>query len=259
MGKFSKRHGYAPPDKPISVRNEAPDELRSVIVDIAYESELTPRQVRSIICHVLRRRGDSDDSWSFPNIDREVRGLVDECEWYEVYDIIEALSVQVYDPEAFEMKINEYMRKRGIGWQLISGEIMTRGEESFEEIVNSALDELDASGRTTARREMHEAIQDLSRRPEPDITGSLQHTFVALECVLRDVAGESKETLGALLKERPGLIPSPIDKAVQKMWGFASNQGRHLHEGKVSNWEEAALCVHASAAVVEYLCRKYST
>ncbi len=138
-----------------------------------------------------------------------------------------------------------------------SGQVKMRGEEAFESCVSSARDVLETSERPTAAREIREAIQALSRKPDPNITGSIQHTMAALECTMRDVLGGSKETLGSMLQKNPGVIPPPLDQAVEKIWGFSSERGRHLHEGNVPSREEAALCGHVSAAVIEYLCRKY--
>jgi len=37
----------------------------------------------------------------------------------------------------------------------------------------------------TAKTEIREALNDLSRRPTPDITGAIQHSLACLECVAR--------------------------------------------------------------------------
>lgn len=256
MTTFSKRHGHAPAEQEITVRDDAPEELRGIVVDIAYESGLEPHEVRSIVCRVLRRR-ENPENWSaYPNVDGEARDHLDACEWHEVYDIIEALYAAAEKSETFEGELNEYFRKRGIGWQLVEGEIQTRGEEAFEQTVRSARVELELSERSTAARELHEALQDLSRRPHPDVTGSIQHALAALECVARDIAHDPRATLGAVLKKNPGLIPPPLDKALEKLWGYASEQGRHLREGREPGREEAALCVHVAAVISDYLSKK---
>ena len=58
-----------------------------------------------------------------------------------------------------------------------------------------------------------------------------------LECLARDVAGDKKATLGDILKKHPGLLPRPLDKAIEQMWGYASNfepsnEARHVVEGQ---------------------------
>ena len=266
MTRFSDRHGYQPDDAEITVRLEAPHDLRGVIVDIAYESGLTPQQMRSLVCRVLRTREDPNNWSAFPNVDNEVRRHLDDCEWYEVYDIVEAVYERLRDAltgkhqgkEAiyFETEINKYFRRRGIGWQLAQGRIDTRGAEGFERALSQARAELAESGRTTAANEVHQAISDLSRRPQPDVTGAIQHALAALECVARDVTGDPKATLGTILARHPGLIPPPLDQGVEKLWGYASEQGRHLREGRVPSYEEAELAVQVAAGVCRYLSRK---
>lgn len=81
MTRFSDRHGLQPPAPEIMVRDEAPHELRGVLVDIAYECDHDPHEMRSIVCRVLRVR-ENPDNWSaFPNVDGEVRENLDGCQW----------------------------------------------------------------------------------------------------------------------------------------------------------------------------------
>ena len=78
----------------------------------------------------------------------------------------------------------------------------------------------------------------------------------AMECVARDVSGEAKATLGEILKKHPGLLPPPLDTALSQIWGYASNEARHVLEGKNPSREEAELVVGLSAALTTYLTRK---
>jgi AbiJ N-terminal domain 4 len=97
--RFSVRHGIAPQTPEIAIREDAPRELRGMVVDFAYECDLGPHDMRSIVCKVFMRRPD-DDNWSpFPNVDWEVRKLLDECDWYEVYDIVEAIAKDLESKE----------------------------------------------------------------------------------------------------------------------------------------------------------------
>src|SRR5438132_12182745 len=89
--RFSKRHGYNPPDAEITVRQDAPEDLRSAVVDIAYECGFKPSDLRPVVCRVLRVAANRDNWSERPNIDGEVRQHLEECPWYKVYDVIEAL------------------------------------------------------------------------------------------------------------------------------------------------------------------------
>src|SRR5690606_4576143 len=79
--------------------------------------------------------------------------------------------------EYFSEEINRYFRGRGIGWQLSEGHIEVRGPESFEKSLHDAHLSFEETGRNTAASELHEAILDLSRRPDPDLTGAIQHAM----------------------------------------------------------------------------------
>ena len=133
-----------------------------------------------------------------------------------------------------------------------------RGPEVFEAVVRPTADRLASAGLATASAEIHEALRDLGRRPEPDVTGAIQHAMAAVECVARQASGNPKATLGEILNRCPGLVPRPLDVALEKAWGYASEIGRHLREGRVPSYEEAELVVMMSAATAAYLERKLS-
>lgn len=271
MGSFSSRHGLEPPEAEITITQDAPRELRGVLVDLAYEAGLGPHRMRSVVCRTLRVREDEGNWSAYPNVDGEVRQHVDSCAWNEVYDIIENVYRSLVQadgnrnvqherepqPAVFADELNRYFRRSGIGWQLVDGQVRVRGEEAFERTVDEAEARLRETGRGTAANEIQQALLDLSRRPNADVTGALQHSLAAVECVMRDVCGDANATLGALLVRYRGRIPPPLDQAVEKIWGFASEQGRHLREGREPSLDEAEFAVHVAAATATYLAKKH--
>ena len=266
MNRFSERRGYgSTSEAEITMREEAPFELRGVAVDLAYECGLDPHKTRRVVCRTLRVR-ENPQNWSaFPNVDQEVRDHLDDCEWFFVYDVIEAFHQEIAalqqsghdaDAERFEAEINRYFRREGIGWQLSDGQIQVRGSEEFEAVVRDAKAVLEVARRPTAASEIHQALLDLSRRPEPDVSGAIQHALASLECVARDFTGDDKATLGTLLKRHADIVPKPLDSALHMLWGYASEQGRHLKEGRAPGYAEAELAVVTAAAVARYLSHK---
>ncbi len=266
MATFSERQGLSRPDAEITVRNDAPEDLRDAAAMIAYTAGLMPSDLRGIVCSAVMAAPDRNNWSEYPNIDEEARDHLREAPWFEVYDIIEAISTflrrnpragQDQRPGAtvFEEQLNRFFRSRGIGWQLVQDRIEMRGSEAFEVAVRQGRDELHSQGKSTAANELHEAIQDLSRRPEAEVTGAIQHAMAALECIARDKVF-SKDTLGLLIQRNPDLFPKPLDKAVELIWGFGSNQGRHLIEGKAPAFDEAELIVGLSGVLCRYLTRK---
>jgi hypothetical protein len=260
MSTFSQRRGFAPADAPITIRDEAPGWLRDFIVTAAQEVHVGPSDQRDMLCSMLLESPDSNN-WSAGNIEREVRELMCKAEWFHVYDFIEIIAQRLKRSgmgflRQFEEKLNDAFRRKGVGWQLLGGNIEIRGEESFEQSVRTAITVTAETGRSVASRELHEALQDLSKRPTPDITGAIQHGMAALECVARDVTGEPNATLGAIIKNHPGLLPKPLDQGVEKIWGYASDQARHVREGKTPDIREAELVVGLAGSLTTYLVKK---
>ncbi|BFI96044.1 MAG: hypothetical protein RSP_15540 [Rhodanobacter sp.] len=273
MSTFSERFGFEPRDAEISTR-DAPAELRSSVVDIAYEAGLSPRPLRTLICRVLFEAPDPSNWSEYPNIDEEVRRTLSDAPWYEVYNVIEAVSNELPatamfpplfpggEPRCsgyvhFEERINRLFRKKGIGWQLINRRLEYRGTEGVEMALHGVYELVRDTGRATAATELHQAITDLGRRPEPDVTGAIQHAMAALECAARAHACSS-DTLGQLIQRNPQMFPPPLDSVVSKAWGYTSNFGRHLVEGRPPNFDEAELMTGLSAVLCRYLARKKS-
>ncbi|MFN7939104.1 MAG: hypothetical protein U0R19_37620 [Bryobacteraceae bacterium] len=264
---FSKRHGYQRVPKDITVWEDAPESLRHFVLETAGNLGLGPSWLREDICKVLRVRPDPGNWSEYPNVWDEVQQLAYGCDWFKFFDFIERLSASLsrsrsWDDEEgpkrlnqFHEAINEFFVDEGIGWQLVNGEIITRGTETFEANLHGVQEALEAAGRPTARGEIHEALADLSRRPEADLTGAIQHAMAALECVARDVCGDEKATLGEIVKKYPGTIPRPLDESISKAWGFASEMGRHIREGREPERREVELIVGLAATVATYLSR----
>ncbi len=196
---FSKRNRYSSGAKEVTIREDAPGNLRYVVLQTAIDLGWRPSWLRSILCRVLRVAPDAGNWSEYPNIWDEVQWLMNRCDWFNVYDIIEALHARFAETEAaqFAEELNEFFIEEGIGWQLVNGHIVTRGTEAFELLVTEAASALETSERPTAARHLHEALQDLSRRPQADLPGAAYHAMGALECVARDLTGDPKATLAA--------------------------------------------------------------
>lgn len=255
--KFSTRFGFSGVTEPeITIRHDAPHDFRSAVVELAYEFEFRPSSLRTLLCRVLRKRPDHNNWSDFPNIDYEVRRLIDDIEWHRVYDCLEAIAENVNDKQGFESELNTYLVEEGIGWKMNKGRFEVRNPDNLEQSIQVAENGLKNSINTTAHGELTEAIRDLSRMPVADITGAIQHSMASLECVAREVTGDKKGTLGELIKRNPGMIPAPLDQSIEKLWGFASEYGRHIREGRNPEFKEAQLVVGVCSAAITYLLAK---
>lgn len=263
--RFSDRQGYRPSAVQITVREDAPPELRSAIHLIAEDLNMAPSDMRHVICRVLLVKPDPDNWSEYPNIYYEVEQLIASAQWYEVYDIIEVLYaefareafLQDFSPaDKFEQRLNDFFVEKGIGWELRDGKITHRGSKAFAKSTQEVPDHLNGSGFPRAANEMSEALIDISRRPEPDITGAIQHAIVALEATAREVTGQPNQTLGKLVPKLG--LPKPLDQAVQKFWGYTSEYARHIREQQVVDPAEAELVVTVAGALCEFLTQRRS-
>ncbi|HYE77631.1 MAG TPA: hypothetical protein VEI97_06570 [bacterium] len=247
-------------DDPYYDPRRRPPFLREGLISILQDQGFSAGFVRSILCKLLRRQPDSSN-WSSEYIWAETASLLDHAAWFKVYDFIEKFNSEIVggdDAIMFATEVNDLFMELGIGWQLENGQITTRGDEAFESTVTMALQDLQESGKPTAARELQEAVRDLSRRPDPDLTGAIHHAMGALECLARELSGRSNDTLGQVLKSHGARlgIPPAVVKGLESWWGYASETSRHLSATKAPARAEAEFLVAQAASVLSYLLAK---
>lgn len=252
---FTERMGIEVPEPKIVVRNDAPADFRLYLLLLMLRYAGL-KKVRTCVCFVTKEAEDRNNWAENDFMKSEVQSILDNCPWYRIYDIIESFYLQINDKIGFEREVNEYFVEKGIGWKLVHGILETRGEEAFEQDIKDVVDVLGEAKLHTTQYEIREALKDMSKRPTPDITGSVQHSVAALECLCREITGKKSLTLGKLINTHSQIIPKPLDKVVGGLFGFASEQGRHLREGEAPDYEEAELVVHLSASLCTYLTKK---
>ena len=264
MSSFSDRHGYRPTTTQITIREDAPSNLRDALPLIAKNAGMVPSAMRNAICEILLVMPNLSNWADYPNVWDEVNSLIKDAPWYRVYDIAEAFYAELaeqwrwsYKPaDKFEQRLNEFFIENGIGWELRNGEIVHRGSETFAKSAHETPSRLEEGGFQRAANELREALADISRRPEPDITGAMQHAMAALETTAREVASQPNLTLGQLVLRLD--LPQPLDQAVKKLWGYASERGRHIREGESVDRSEAELVVSIAGSLCDFLAQRRS-
>lgn len=187
--------------------------------------------------------------------------LITQAEWFRVYDIVEAIAKHLETPSCdacrdFHDRINDCFRGMGTGWQLRDGRIQARGEEAHEWLLAQSRHDLKAADMPTAESELREAIDDLSKRPESDLSGAVHHAMAALECVAKRLTDEPKRTLGDIIKCYRHRFPRPLDEVIEKAWGYASEHARHGNEVRELTRPEAQLIVALASTMSTYLLEK---
>jgi len=279
MPSFSERQGYSQP-KEIRFRDELPVALRIPIFDILRRS-VPSAFLWERIEKLFNPYGTDDWPQSSgpiaisrvedtPELIGAKRVLVN-CPWFRVYDIIEDIFDQLdfhdrelrTDPEEeamafpFQRNINEYFKHVGIGWQLAKGKIVARGDEAFEGTVKTAVAVLEEDAKPTAAGHLQFAISALSARPKANTSGAVAQATNAVECVLGEITGQAI-TLGKYLDKHPALFHPALKKALDGIYGYASDEGaRHGKEGTEPDREEAEFAVAVCAAVCTLLTRRH--
>ena len=256
MKIFSKRLGYSSKEAEIIIREDAPDFLRNFVINQAIKEEVSINILLEIVCDILHKA--KQGNWGHEYIKIEVSFHINYCELYKVYDIAEKIYSYLKKNDfhnkhdSYAEKYNELCSERGVGWQFQDGYIVARGTEIEEKISTLLLEQVSWEIYPTAKNELHEALMDISRRPTPDLTGSVQHAFAALECVVREITGSKSETLGKIIKNHRTLFPKPLDEVIEKVWGYASQKGRHLNEGWTPSFREAMLILGLSNSFIAF-------
>lgn len=59
--------------------------------------------------------------------------------------------------------------------------------------------------------------------------------------------------LGEIIKRRRQLFPPVLGAGLEKFWGFASEEARHVSEGREPTQKDAELVVRVAAALIVYV------
>jgi hypothetical protein len=59
------------------------------------------------------------------------------------------------------------------------------------------------------------------------------------------------------MKRYPDIVSCPLNETIAKAWGYASENARHIREGRAPTFEEAELVVGIVSALSTYLARMH--
>jgi hypothetical protein len=258
--RFSDRNGITQVPRPTP--QEAPESLRYFLYKLLeVEHHKYPYSAALVLENFLRKPGLANQyaNRHNPELWPRIYRLILDLDWWQIYNLIEYLSNSNDGPIGkyeFAHRLNELFTSENIPYRLdVSGLIVYHGSEGFELSVSSAVAILETTGRNTAASEIQEALNDLARRPNQDLTGAVQHAIAGLECIAKEVCGSKGGTLGNIAKRNPQHFPPPLDEAINKLYGFASERGRHLNEGGEPELRQVELIVGIAANVITYLAK----
>ena len=252
MPTFSERYNLRTTDVPITIQYEAPDDFRVWLIECACSIGLSIDCILTIICQKTFR--GTDGNWGADFKKNEAIDKLRSASWPLVYDVAEALFTHLTTQnmkQTYVSKLNSYFLIHGYGWKFENGIILYRGSATEDASYQDAINVLVAN--PTAKIELTNALHDLSRRPDPDLSGTVHHALAAVECLARDIFNAPASTLGDIIKKNKAHFTSPLDIVIDKLWGYASNHGRHMGEGTTPSFAEAQFVLYASSAIIIFL------
>lgn len=187
----------------------------------------------------------------------EIRQHIEECEWYEVYDLVEFLSD--FESEKFDNLVNEVLKEEMSGYRLISGRIVQITNEEEIAAIEQALSLSDAL--KPVREHLNQSLALLADRKMPDYRNSIKESISAVESLSKIISKQPKATLGPALNvvEKKTKFHSDLKEAFQKLYGYTSDaQGiRHaLMDEPTLDFEDAKFMLVSCSAFVNYLVVK---
>jgi hypothetical protein len=244
------------------VHDDSPIGFRHAVVGALKTEIISSEKIVGVV-----QRGTTLPRPSGHNTDMALMAMIEKCEWWRVYDVAEAGHAAIHaEPyfgpdkaKAYERTINEACRANSLGWRMEAGIFAVVASTAQHDSAARAIEDLDAAQLKTSASELREAHRDLSRRPRPDISGGMQHAGAAIECLAREISGDTKLTLGDIIKKRDDLFPGAYRKLADGLWGIVSNQGRHIKEEGEPTLEEALFVVGSITNLAAYLLARRPT
>lgn len=217
MTNFSTRFNLSPKEVPITVWNDAPCNIRNALLTFFKESSSPNTHISGGSSEIAREiltefPLTNKDGYKYA-VHYPVQSLISiikECPWFYVYDIAEYMHncFQRDNPSAasnFQDELNTFFYANGFGFEMTDGRIMRRDNKEVQEFT---LNSINTVPNLTVQNELREAWIDLSRRPDPDLTGAITHSVAAIECFARSVCN-TKDTLGDIVKKNKSIFSPP--------------------------------------------------
>lgn len=190
-----------------------------------------------------------------------VKNYFNDCEWHEVYDLIEFTFEnldQPYDEEFAEL-INPVLERELSGYRFIAGQVVPISDENEVNSIESALSSSDVP--QSARVHLSLALEMLSSKTAPDYRNSIKESISAVESLAKNMTRDPHATLGAALNliESQGKMHSALKKALSSLYGYTSDESgiRHaLLEESTLSFSDAKFMLVVCTAFVNYMVGK---
>jgi hypothetical protein len=176
-----------------------------------------------------------------------------ECQWFEVYDLLEKIANDQSDLLAEETRkwINRTLEEHNAAYRFVGTEIAEITDKCEIQAIEEALSSADSPVRT----HLDAALRMLSDKESPDYRNSVKESISAVEAACRLVTGSTSATLGDALKKVQNLHPA-MSRAFSQLYGYTNDASGIRHsltdEAKIS-YADAKFMLVTCSAFVSYL------
>ena len=286
MALFSIRNGYVNPRNALQFE-EASEHLRISVYNAIYQifGESPKGAGYDALCKDIWGRYWHQPASSFPyyyyEIYDQLLSYLKDCQWYEVYDLIEfilddlrelveGLEKMGYVDYRYEdspldeavVEINEALESERSGYRAIGSHIVPITNEQELQAIETALeDNRSAEGSTYY---LDSALGKLSERPNPDCRNAIKEAVQAVESMTKSIAGGKCNTLGKALSElkKRDEIPELLLESWEKLNGFSNYAASGIRHSDANVPDEidlplAKYMIVASSAFINYLAEEF--
>lgn len=250
---FSQRHGH----KPVRMepqRESMDDDLRSGLWNVFSDVVLRHCQYNGepyfgvpelIWTEYYKKSADE-----MPRRDDYFKRVFAQAPWFEVYDIVEIVSVGKRPSDSF----NRILKRDNAAYRIIDGKVTPIVDETEVAEVNSVL-EGDSAQFKLARDHIARAVELYSQRPVADYRNAIKESISAAESAACALTGERnfKDALRKL--QSSGLHPA-LAGVFNQLYGYTSDESgiRHaLVDGATAGPAEAHYLLVSCSAFISYL------
>ena len=196
--------------------------------------------------------------------ERLQRFIVQECEWYQLYDFIECHLLCIGGRER-SMRVeqyNELLEEQKSGYRILACEVVPISNKSELETIEQAMNA------PYAAPSMHieKALKLYADRQNPDYQNSVKESISAVEamcCIITGLSG-ANATLNAAIKKLKDCgvhIHPAMERAFGALYGYTSDENGIRHGGidfVGVPAEDAKYMLVSCSAFVNYLIEKWS-
>lgn len=219
----------------------------------SYRAERARSLINAIWCFHFKRPSDSLPSWQ--HAIAAIRKEFFECEWNEVYDLLEFIAQHSQLETAFCEFCNTVLEQENSAYRFVGKEIVEIASSAEITEVESAL----KSGIPAVEEHISRGLSFLADRKNPDYRNCIKEAISAVETVCRMFGGGT--TLSAALKElkKKVTIHPALERSLNALYGYTSDEDgiRHsLLETSTVTFSDAKFMLVTCSAFANYLIGK---